>query len=156
MFTAREIEKATDGYVNSGVLRQWIMKGYIEAGPRVKLPGGPRSFSNREVTKAVLITELRRCGISLEVASNSAEQIARHNDQRKKRQGDEQRGSPIYFVLVDPQRNLVSPITLSDSTLPFGELVPEVDSVLVLNYGNIRRRVLDAWVSWPDLVGAAK
>ena len=77
MHTAREIEKATDGYVNSAVLRQWIMKGYIQAGPRAKLPGGPRTFVMREVVKAVLIAELRRCGISMEVASDSAEQIAR-------------------------------------------------------------------------------
>ncbi len=146
MFTAREIEKATDGYVNSGVLRQWIMKGYIEAGPRVKLPGGPRSFSMREVVKAILIAELRRSGLSLEGAGNSAEQIARHDDQR---------GSPIYWVLVDPQRNRVTPITLSDSDLPFGELVPSADSVLVLNYMNIRQRALRAHVSWADLSGVA-
>ena len=146
MFTAREIEKATDGYVNSGVLRQWIMKGYIKAGPRVKLPGGPRSFSMREVVKAILIAELRRSGLSLEGAGNSAEQIARHDDQR---------GSPIYWVLVDPQRNRVTPITLSDGDLPFGELVPSADSVLVLNYMNICERALRAHVSWADLSGAA-
>ena len=151
MHTAREIEKATDGYVNSGVLRQWIMKGYIEAGPRAKLPGGPRTFANREVTKAVLIAELRRCGISMEVASDSAEQIARHDDRSEKKAL-----SGIYFVLVDPQRNRVTPITLSDSNLPFGEIVPEVDSVLVLNYMNFRERALRAGVSWADLSGAAK
>ncbi len=155
MYTAREIEKATDGYVNSGVLRQWIMKGYIEAGPRAKLPGGPRTFVMREVVKAVLIAELRRCGISMEVASNSAEQIARHDDQSEKRQADEPGGSPIFFVLVDPQRNRVTPITLSDSDLPFGELMREADSVLVLNYMNIRERALRARVSWADLSGAA-
>ena len=146
MFTATEIEKATDGYVNSGVLRQWIMKGHIKAGPRVKLPGGPRSFSMREVVKAILIAELRRSGLSLECAGNSAEQIARHDDQR---------GSPIYWVLVDPQRNRVSPITLSDGDLPFGELVPSADSVLVLNYMNVCERALRARVSWADLSGAA-
>ncbi len=146
MFTAVEIEKATDGYVNSGVLRQWIMKGYIKAGPRVKLPGGPRSFSMREVVKAILIAELRRSGLSLEGAGNSAEQIARHDDQR---------GSPIYWVLVDPQRNRVTPITLSDGDLPFGELVPSADSVLVLNYMNIKERALRARVSWADLSGGA-
>ena len=144
MFTAREIEKATDGYVNSGVLRQWIMKGYIEAGPRVKLLGGPRTFSSREVVKAVLIAELRRSGLSLEGAANSAEQIARHDDQR---------GHSIYWVLVDPQRNRVTPITLSHSDLPFGEVLPEADSVLVLNYMNIQHRALKASVSWADLSG---
>jgi hypothetical protein len=155
VFTAREIEKATDGYVNSGVLRQWIMKGYIEAGPRAKLPGGPRTFVIREVVKAVLIAELRRCGISLEVASNSAEQIARHDDQHMKRKADEPGGSHIHFVLVDPQRNRVSPITLSESSLPFVSLVSG-DSVLVLNYVNIHERALRARASWADLSGAAK
>ena len=155
MFTAREIEKATDGYVNSGVLRQWIMKGYIEAGPRAKLPGGPRTFEMREVVKAVLMAELRRCGISLEAASNSAEQIARHDDQHNKRKADEPRGNYIQFVLVDPQRNRVSPITLNDADLPFGNLVSG-DSVLVLNYVSILERALRARVSWADLSGAAK
>ena len=155
MYTAREIEKATDGYVNSGVLRQYIMKGYIEAGPRAKLPGGPRTFEIREVVKAVLIAELRRCGISLEVASNSAEQIARHDDQRKKRRADEPGGNHIQFVLVDPQRNRVSPITLNDADLPFGDLVSG-DSVVVLNYVNFCERALRARVSWADLSGTAK
>ena len=155
MHTAREIEKATDGYVNSGVLRQWFMKGYIEAGPRAKLPGGPRTFSIREVTKAVLIAELRRCGISLEAASDSAEQIARHDDQRKRRKADEPGGNHIQFVLVDPQRNRVSSITLNDADLPFGNLVSG-DSVLVLNYVSICERALRAGVSWAELSGVAK
>ena len=146
MFTAREIEKATGGYVNSGVLRQWIMKGYIKAGPRVKLPGGPRSFSSREVIKAMLIAELRRSGFSLEGAGKSAEQIARHDDQR---------GDSIYWVLVDPQRNRVTPITLSDGDLPFGQLVLTADSILVLNYMNIKVRALRAHVWLADLSGAA-
>ncbi len=154
MFTAREIEKATDGYVNSGVLRQWVMKGYIAAGPRAKLPGGPRTFVMREVVKAVLIAELRLCGISMEVASNSAEQIARHDDQTGKRKSDEPGGSHIHFVLVDPQRNRVSPITLNESDLPFGDLVSG-DSVVVLNYVNFCERALRAGVSWADLSGAA-
>ena len=100
----------------------------------------------REVVKAILIAELRRSGLSLEGAGNSAEQIARHDDQR---------GSPIYWVLVDPQRNRVTPITLSHSDLPFGEVLPEADSVLVLNYMNICERALRAHVSWADLSGAA-
>ena len=140
MHTAREIEKATDGYVNSGVLRQWVMKGYIKAGPRAKLPGGPRTFEMREVVKAVLIAELRRCGISMEVASDSAEQIACHDDRSEK-----PRGGHIQFVLVDPQRNRVTPITLNESDLPFGDLVSG-DSVVVLNYVNFCERALRAGV----------
>ncbi len=147
MLTAQEIEKVTDGYVNSGVLRQWVMKGYIEAGPRAKLSGGPRTFTHREGTKAALIAELRRCGISLEVASERAEQISRQSDRRfKKRQAGqpEDRASGIYFVLVNPHRDQVIPLTLSDSRRPFGDLVPEIDSFLVLNYVNIAMRVLKA------------
>ena len=144
---APEIEKVTDGYVNSAVLRQWVMKGYIKAGPRAKLSGGPRTFTHREVTKAALIAELRRCGINLEVASERAEQISRQSDRQiKKRQAGEATdpAEGIYYVLVNPKRNQVIPLTLSDAERPFGDLVPSLDSFLVLNYLKIVERVLRA------------
>ena len=70
-----EVERATLGYVNSGVLRQWIVKGYIQAGPKAKLSGGPRTFSYREVVKVSLMAELRQTGIWLATAAVLAELI---------------------------------------------------------------------------------
>ena len=173
MYTAREIEKATNGYVNSGVLRQWIVKGYIKAGPRVKLPGGPRSFSHREVIKAALIADLRRCGINLDYAADVAEQIASKDDRAEDHLlasgisdvpegekdfsqfiGDEAMEGIIYYVLVDPRRNRVTSISFSESELPFAYLLRDADGLLILNYEKIRERVRRASASWDDQGGA--
>ena len=147
MLTAPEIEKASLGYVNSGVLRQWIVKGYIEAGPKAKRAGGPRTFTHREGVKAALIAEFRRCGISLETAASAAELISQTADERFKRH---QAGDPtdpaegIYYILINVQRDEVIPITLRDARRPFGDLVPALDSFMVLNYLKIWKRVAQA------------
>ena len=135
-----EIERATLGYVNSGVLRQWIVKGYIQAGPKAKLPGGPRTFSYREVVKASLMAELRQMGICLDTAAAVAELIIRTVDEwDKSHQGNE----CVQFVLINQQCDQVTLLGSPDISL--FRLVDVAFNlglvVLVLMYANIIERV---------------
>ena len=76
-YTGKDIERATGGYVNSGVLRMWVSEGRLKAGGRARSRGGPRTFSAPTVTKAVLMAELRKCGVVLGRAEKLAEQFLR-------------------------------------------------------------------------------
>ena len=72
-YTGKDIAKATGGYVNSGVLRMWVSEGRLTAGGRASSRGGPRTFSLPTVTKAVVMAELRKCGVSLGEAEKVAD-----------------------------------------------------------------------------------
>ncbi len=74
-YTGKDITRATNGYVNSGVLRMWVSEGRLTAGGRASRRGGPRTFSRPTVYKAVVMAELRKCGVTLDQAEKVAGKI---------------------------------------------------------------------------------
>ncbi len=158
-YTGKDIERASDGYVNSGVLRMWVSEGRLKAGGRAKGRGGPRTFSRPTVTKAVMMAELRKCGASLDQAEKMANKfLAMMKKIHSFHMASDDKGLdaaiidlPLYFA-IKPRTGVVTPITrdngakfFRDVMEPFGasvsfinvfEVMAAVDKGLGLDPGS--------------------
>lgn len=113
-YLAEDIEKATDGYVNSGVLRMWTSQGLIKAGHKAKLPGGPRTFNIYAVMKAALMAKLRTCGLSLDTAEYWAQYFYDEMHKEPGYRTREKLQDQVMYYGIKPETGKVYPIPLKE------------------------------------------
>jgi len=143
-YLAEDIENATDGYVNSGVLRMWTSQGLIKAGRKAKLPGGPRTFNISAVMKAALMAKLRTCGLSLDTAEYWAQYFYDEMHMEPGYRTREQLQDQVMYYGIKPETGKVYPILLKEIEKSayglmetYGPLVIILDIVETVHYAKI-------------------
>lgn len=150
-YTGKDIERATDGYVNSGVLRKWVSEGRLTAGGRAHARGGPRTFSRPTLTKAVLMAELRKCGVALDRAEKLAakflrtmKKIQRHHSKSEQKKLDAALLDIPFYFAVNPRTGEATAITAHIGRDLFRTVMaPFAPSVTIIYAFDIVTAVLD-------------
>ena len=161
-YTGEDIERVTDGYVNSGVLRMWVSQGWLKAGGRAKsIRGGPRTFARLTVFKAALMAKLRKHGASMATSQDYAEFFVKNLMAAKKLtatakdQTAEERATvlediaktPFYFV-IKPDSGTVFSIPVIERDKPLYKIIdmhgPIILVIDIIEFMRSVMAVLDA------------
>ncbi len=142
-YTGEEIDRATGGYVNSGVLRMWVSEGWLTAGPRAKsIRGGPRTYHHKTVMKAVLMAELRKHGVSLPVCDEWANYFLKSISEVKTPADVNVLTVPVCYV-IKPNTGTVFPVSATDSLESLNKLLARYGpTVLIVDIVGLLRSAM--------------
>lgn len=69
-FGPKDVDRATEGYVNSGVLRSWIVNRIMPSNVVGGGRGRQRQYSRADIYLLAIMSEFRRWGVRLKVAQD--------------------------------------------------------------------------------------
>ena len=162
-YKGKDIERATNGYVNSGVLRSWLSEGRLTAGGRKSdCRGGPRTFNWQSVLKVAVMAELRKCGVALDKADAWASlfvmmlatAVLDLADPAELHTIDVGALDIPFYYAVNPESGEVTPISGDEAAKKFDDVVAGFgSSVVIIGTLSIINAVIGALPSKPDTSG---
>ena len=76
--TARDVDQATGGYVNTGVLRSWIKQECMPWDVQPSGRGREREYQRYEIVLLAVMAEFRRRGLGLKTAASWTRRFAEY------------------------------------------------------------------------------